>query len=205
MDIWEQDKLILAILFLIPGFIIMKSYNVLATGEKIESSSAIVDALAYSCLNYALFSWVIYLLIVNEIRTHHPYWFAFSCASILFVGPLFIAYGLFKLRSTKLATKHLPHPTPKPWDYIFGAGESFYLVITLVNGQRIGGMYWQNSFTSSYPAEEQIYMEEVWDVDENNGFVKKHVQTRGILISASEISTIEFIGIHDNEQENTDQ
>jgi len=49
-----------------------------------------------------------------------------------------------------------------------------------------------NSFASSYPAEEQIYIEEVWDLDEKGKFIKPIERSKGIIISEKEISSVEF-------------
>ena len=59
MNIWEQDKLIIFIAFVIPGFISLKAYELFFPAQKTESSKQIVDAITYSCINYALLYWLI--------------------------------------------------------------------------------------------------------------------------------------------------
>jgi hypothetical protein len=83
--------------------------------------------------------------------------------------------------------------------------EPFYLIITLTSGKRIGATYGNNSFASSYPADPEIYVEEAWDVDEAEGFVRRHVKTRGLLIASSAIESIEFIGPYDDDEEGNDE
>lgn len=71
--------------------------------------------------------------------------------------------------------------------------KSYYVIVTLKNGRKIGGKYGLNSVSSSYPSPKEIYLEEVWKLKDNNTFdIKRVKQTEGILISESEISTIEF-------------
>jgi len=41
------------------------------------------------------------------------------------------------------------------------------MIIHLKDGRRIGGRFDENSSASSFPAKEQIYIEEVWELDEN--------------------------------------
>jgi len=60
------------------------------------------------------------------------------------------------------------------------------------DGRRIGGRYDTNSFTSSFPAEEQIYIEEVWKLGENGEFVSPIADSKGIMISAKDFEAIEF-------------
>ena len=54
VDIWMEDKLLLFILFVVPGFVSVKAYELLFPSEAIASKEKLVDAVAYSCVNYAL-------------------------------------------------------------------------------------------------------------------------------------------------------
>ena len=105
-----------------------------------------------------------------------------------FVIPGFISmktYGLF-----------FPHPIAKPWDYIFKQQDPFWVIIELKDGTKVGGLYSENSFSSNAPAEEQIYLEETWKLNENGGFDKKKQSTKGIIVSASEMKHIEFFELN---------
>jgi len=62
----------------------------------------------------------------------------------------------------------------------------------LKDGRKIGGKYHKNSFTSSYPVEEQIYLEEVWELDENEDFKRVIDRTEGMIISRDEILSVEL-------------
>jgi hypothetical protein len=74
----------------------------------------------------------------------------------------------------------------------FSRRESYYVIVTLKNGKRIGGKYGLNSYSSTYPNPEGIYLEEVWKLNDEYGFDEIVDQTEGILITENEISTIEF-------------
>ena len=54
-------------------------------------------------------------------------------------------------------------------------------------------MYGPNSFASSAPSEEQIYLEEEWILNKDGGFDRKAEQTSGIIILPSEIRSVEFM------------
>jgi hypothetical protein len=56
-------------------------------------------------------------------------------------------------------------------------------------------LYGDKSFTSTDPNNYEIFIEEVWEKGENNGFKKVKIQTEGLLISRSEISYIEFFSL----------
>ena len=76
-----------------------------------------------------------------------------------------------RLSTWRPIAKHLLHPIRKPWDYVFGKREPFWIIVHLQNGQKIGGRFGIGSFASSDPAHEQIYLEEVWVLDERGRFV----------------------------------
>jgi hypothetical protein len=203
VDISSVDKLYLAVLFIIPGFIGMKFYGIVVAGDKLDASKSIVDALAFSCLNYAVFSWAIYWAQTSELKRQYPAAYIAFWFFLLLVAPILCAVGLVVLRRSKTVARWLPHPTGKAWDYIFSKREQFYLIITLKSGKRFGAAYGESSFASSFPCEEQLYVEKVWDIDDAEGFTRMHFNSRGMLISGANIESIEFIGpYHEPEQTN---
>lgn len=178
----------------------MKVYSTCVAGPPLDASKSAIEALSLSSVIYAIFSPALWLA--------HRHSLAESCAAayaglwfiVLLVAPVLLAISWARLRKTKWFLDHFPHPIGKAWDYVFAQREPFYIIVTFRSGKRIGGTYAGRSFASSGHHEEQLYIEEVWDIDENQGFIERHVQTRGMLISHSQIESIEFIGIHnDNE------
>ena len=87
----------------------------------------------------------------------------------------------------------MPHPTQKPWDYVFSKRESYWVKVVLNDGLTIGGKYSSNSFASSTPASEQLYLEETWIIKEKGGFDRKKNQTNGVIILSKDIAYIELI------------
>lgn len=53
-------------------------------------------------------------------------------------------------------------------------------------------MYQEKSSASSHPAEEQIYLEQVWKLDEKGKFLEPVTGSKGIIILNSEIAAVEF-------------
>lgn len=194
MDITSINKLLLAIAFFIPGFVAMKLYGILSSGERLDASKSMVDAVSFSCMNYAVWSWLIILVFRYEWIKFYPGWFLMFVIFVLFFAPAGSSVFFFYLRKKGFFVKWLPHPVGKPWDFVFSRRESCYVIIFLKGGRRIGGYYGPESFVSSYPYEEQIFIEKVWRVDEEEGFIEEHTRTKGMMISGANIETIEFIG-----------
>ena len=57
------------------------------------------------------------------------------------------------------------------------------------------------SFASSYPSDEDLYLEQVWKLAKSGKFLSQLPDSRGALVSRSECEYIQFINL---EKENTD-
>jgi hypothetical protein len=97
-----------------------------------------------------------------------------------------------KVRTSQVFQNSAPHPTQKPWDYVFGQRKPYWVIVTLKDGSKIAGSYDSNSFSSSAPAEEQLYLEETWVLNADGGFDRPRDSTKGIIILSGEMVSIEL-------------
>lgn len=199
MSICDDNKLALFIAFVVPGFIAIKVYDLLSPSAQVDTSKRIIDAVSYSCLNYAILLWPIFVVESIDLKTNHPQAYAIFYMGVMFFAPVLLVFSWKYLRELDWLQKFVPHPTQKPWDFVFAQRQTYWVIVTLESGEQIGGMYGRNSFASSSPAQEQIYLEEQWILNEDGGFERKVEQTSGIIILSSEIRSVEFM--HSGEQE----
>jgi len=192
MDIWQIDKLTLFLLFFIPGFISIKVYNLLYPSEQKDFSAFLLEAIGYSSLNFAVLSWLIIIIHSGNFYDDHRTWYLICLFLILFTIPLLWPILFFKISDWGLFKKYIVSPIQKPWDYVFRGREVFWIIIHLRDGRKIGGRYDRNSFSSSYPSKEQIYLEEVWKLDEDGIFKEPIKGSKGIIVLGEEILAIEF-------------
>lgn len=191
MDIWETEKLFLFIVFVVPGFISIKFYQLFYPGTSRPVSEQLVDAVSYSCINYAALFWLVQIVESSKLSDVHP-----SLYYMFYVFVLIVAPGVWVLlwkwvRTRNVFQRSAPHPTQKPWDFVFQQRRSFWAIIYLKSGVQIGGKFHTKSFASSAPAEEQIYLEESWII--TDGVLDRPVNgTEGVIVMTSEISHIEF-------------
>lgn len=190
MSIWEADKLLLFIAFVIPGFLSIKAYQLIFPGTDRPASAMLIDAIAYSCINYSILSVPIYFFVKSDVSSiGYTFLFYFS---VLFLFPgIWVIIWKF-IRTRNFFQKNAPHPTSRPWDWVFEKREPYWVKVTLKDGTIIGGLYSNKSFTSSAPSPEQIYLEETWLLDEDGAFLRKKNHTKGVIILNSEISHIEL-------------
>lgn len=187
-------QLIFLLIFFLPGFVILKTYDLLVPNDQRDFSKQFLDAIVYSIINFFLFFWLydrFAEIFINGIFHIIPWLYGFS---FFFILPIFCAFLFVKLTTSSTIEKHIISPIKRPWDWLFSKKESLWVIVELTDGRKIGGILDQKSYTSSYPAEEQIYLEEVWKLDENGRFCEngKIEDTKGIIIFGRNISTIEF-------------
>jgi len=192
LAIWEVDKFLLFFAFVIPGFISIKSYELLFPGASRSSSEQLIDAIAYSSINYALLALPIFAIENSSLKEECSWLYFGFYAFVLFVAPIVWVVIWKHLRTREIFQKNAPHPTGKPWDFVFAQRKPYWVKVTFKNGSIIGGRYAENSFASSAPAEEQIYLEETWILNDKGGFERKKNDTAGVIILSSEISHIEL-------------
>ena len=195
MNIWDYDKLLLFIAFVIPGFISMKSYELIFPDIQKDSSKRLIDAITYSSINYALLLWCIILVENSEYFKIHNILHALFYSFVLFVAPVIWTCIWGKLRVSQIFQKNVPHPTQKPWDHVFSQRKSYWIKVTLRDGKKIGGLFSSKSFASSAPAEEQIYLEQSWIINEKGGFERVKNKSAGVMVMSSDISYLEFINL----------
>ena len=192
MDIWNVDKLTLFLVFFLPGFISMKVYDLMVPGQPRDFSKSLVEAISYSTLNFAALFWLIVLIQTGDFYRRHFILYSLSVAVIMVGVPACWPFVFLRLSTWRPIARHLVHPIRKPWDYVFGKRDPFWIIVHLQNGQKIGGRFDVESFASSDPADEQIYLEEVWILDDGGRFVSRVERSRGIIIMKDEIRAVEF-------------
>lgn len=191
MDLWEKSKILIFIIFVIPGFISMKLYSILHPNENLDTTKTIVEVITYSCINYAIWFCAIYYIEVTHFFDG-PFTYALFYLFVLFVSPILLTLALVWIRSWKCMNKFMPHPTGRAWDYVFGLKQSAWVIVTLKGGGKIAGKYSNNSFSSSSPNPGHLYLEENWVLNDDGGLERSRTDTQGILILSNDIETIEF-------------
>jgi hypothetical protein len=170
----------------------LKVYDLFYPNESRKFTTMPFDVFAYSSINFAVMSWLILILKDDIKNSNFTFLVLLGVFAVLFASPVALVLLYRWLINIEFIKSRIIHPIPKPWDYMFGKKLSYWLIIHLKNGEKVGGIYSTNSFTSSFPHEEQIYIEQVWLLNRKNEFLKPVPGTEGMLILNSEILAIEF-------------
>ena len=88
-------------------------------------------------------------------------------------------------------------PVQKPWDKVFRRifQEKLDLVAiaTLRDGRRVASRLLDPAYASTYPADEQILLGEMWKLDDDGRLVAPYSGSYGMLVDKADIETLEFI------------
>mgnify|MGYP006148537501 FL=1 len=186
------ENILLLTTFFVPGFIYLKSYRLFIADTKTDFSKDFYEAIGISIINLILFSYPLYLINLKSFIENYPFSYFLIFGGIILIAPILWAFVFYIMSTKKWFSKFLINPTKSSWDLFFSKRESYYVIVTLKNGNQIGGKYGVSSFSSTFPNPKEIYIEEVWNLNKKGRFKNKQEQTAGILITENEISTIEF-------------
>jgi hypothetical protein len=192
MDIWEIDKLELFLAFVIPGFISIKAYQLAFPGTERATSDQLIDAIAFSSINYALLIFPIISIESGNLQESYKFLYYLFYVFVFFIAPIVWVLIWKYLRTRDFFQRNAPHPTAMPWDYVFAQRKPYWVKVIFKDGTIIAGRYADKSFASSAPAPEQIYLEETWILNDKGGFQRAKNNTAGVIILSDEISHIEL-------------
>lgn len=196
-DLKGISNLYLVLAFLVPGLIIAFVRSQFLTGRLRTVQDNAVAYLALSVLYYGVaFPAVEYVLSIRE-----PGWQkAGAWIGLIFLGPALVGLLLGLAAAGDLGRRILArfglnpvHPSPTAWDYVFaGRRGSAYVIVTLEGGATVAGLLGPDSFASSDPAERDLLIEEILDVDDEGRWTTRSERV-AILIPAKQIKYVEIV------------
>ena len=185
----DPQNLPILLFFVLPGYLSCAMWRLLFPGRTTRLSDHLIAIVAFGLANYILVGW--WLLSISRTIGQLGQIIVFIIVFIL--APLVWPYLVRTLVNIPWVSKRIVHPAPKAWDHFFGRHMECFVLARLKNGRLLGGVMSSASFASSYPSDEDIYMEEVWSITENGEFLNPLPDSRGALVSRSECEYIQFI------------
>ena len=194
----KPEVLILLLFLLVPGFVFIRVIDTLHPGRRASMGNQIIDVGFWSVAILAV--WFLPAVLLFQRGSGLPYGLYPLLLFVLIVGgvfatPLLLAYILHRLelRGTlkKLGTK--PSPTPSDWVFSGSADDHYHVLFHRKDGKDLGGYFGENSFATSSPNGQEIYVEEVWRLDEDGRFVEPVEETQGAIVNREDCTLIEFV------------
>lgn len=193
LEIASAEAVYPVLAFLVPGLIAFFVRMQFLTGRMPSHTDAVLSYLTLSLIYYSFaFPGVEYFLLPD----HSGYTELLLWLGLIFVGPalfgLFLGINAQKQIVRRLLNKiglYPVHVMPAAWDWKFGTMTEQWVLVVLKDETKFAGLFGRHSFASSDPAERDLYIERIYDIDNANQW---HPRDNGVLIAGSEIRTIEF-------------
>ncbi len=189
----------LFLIFVVPGFVAMKAHDLVVPTARRNFGESIIEVISYSMVNLALLFWAVSLLHSGEFSHDHAAQYFLGMFFVLFVAPAGWALLTLVIRRSKLFRRFVLQPHPTAWDAFFYERERLAVLCHLKDGSTIGGVYSSRSHTAHFPHPQDIYIEEMWTVNEEGRFAEMVPDSRGLLVRADECRFMQFFELEDEE------
>jgi Family of unknown function (DUF6338) len=188
-DKLDLESLPLFVLLILPGFISMRVYSLIRPGDQPTLKDSLFEAVAYGTMNIGLMSWAIYWFQLTE-----SIWIkAVLAAMILAIAPVFWPFALDRALEFSARKGLLNYRYKTAWDDFFSRRRPCWLIVHLSDGRRIGGVFSDKSYATLYPTPGHLFIEELWQVDQESGeFVGDGPVSQGIILKPEDYRFVEI-------------
>lgn len=198
MTISGSEMLFYTLAFLVPGFIMNFAYSMFVPQKTDLGQASMLRYLYFSCINYALWSWLFYIIIKTNYADMHPFKTAVLWGIVILISPFMIGMivgiltnrNVFRDGLSKIGITSL-HVIPTAWDYKFSTTEARWTIVTLKDGSIVAGIFGSSSFSSSDYGQRDLYLERVYRISDSGNWIPAE-RSDGVLIMGEQIKHIEF-------------
>lgn len=184
LDFQRIDEIVVLV---VPGFVSLKVWMLINPTARLQLSNYVLDIIVYSVLNFAALAWLLAVSAESSLPIR------IVAGLIVFVAaPTAWPLLLRAMLNSRFLRGRVVNPIPLAWDHVFGKGDACFVLVHLKNGDLIGGLYAGESFASSYPEPQEVYLSQVWCVDGQGRFKSQIEATKGVLVNRDVIEYLEF-------------
>lgn len=166
---------------------------------KINIINSTLRFLTAALIHYIMWSWLIYLMFNSEYFKTSTLRLYLASFLIVIISPCLLGLLLAKLSDKNILIKILQtlgyrpiNPIPTAWHYKFSKiAIKSWIIVSLKDGKAFYGKFSTESFASSESMERDIYIEDVYILNNNKEWIKRE-KNDGILIASDQIKYIEF-------------
>jgi len=178
----------LALLF--PGFIALTFYDSRVPSERRKWNEMGVTLVSYSLL---IDVFAATYLQCFPLTSSSAKW-QIICFGLIFnlIVPAVLGWIVVDIREWLAGEGRVLSAIPKAWDEFFKriGNKPYGLVVTLKDGQKVGGFWAEKPFASSYPADEDLFIPVPVHIDRDGNFLERIEGAKGLLIARGDILMI---------------
>jgi hypothetical protein len=177
--------------FILPGAISIYVYRLKVPQKDSQLKEQLLETICFSVLNFALLVWLIQFLLRPGFLTQHPAWAWIIVLMSFVVLPAVWPFLLVSLLHLAESRGLIGVRARTAWDDFFGRERrGFWIQVVLQNDTIVGGRFSTESYASAYPDPGHLYIQELWDVDEDGKFISKVEGGAGILLRPADYKSV---------------
>lgn len=195
-DLKSVEQLSLILGYIMPGLVILYVRAQFLTGRVGPHKDSLLSYFTLSIIYLTVTNVILPIITGSDAPLHEQtrHWLLIQLVGAVIFGALvgLNAHLGFTRRLLIWFGLYVPHVMASAWDWRFSRFPETLLTVTLKDGSRVSGWCGTNSFIGSDPKEQDLYIEQVYDVDEEGNWTLK-TPGKGVYIAGGEVRLIEFI------------
>ena len=186
---FDFGHMLFFLVLVLPGFISMRVYSLIRPGEQPTLKDTIFEAIAYSSINFGLLFWLIIIL----IDTKNIFVQSLASAFVFVIAPVIWPFLLDKILEWFAGKGWIQYRYKTAWDDFFSRRRACWLIVHLNDGRRLGGIFHNKSYATLYPTPGHLFIEELWEVDQDTGeFIGTGPVSQGIILKPEDYRFVEI-------------
>jgi len=194
------DAILIVAYCLVPGYLFTLARQTVLVGDKRGRNQIVLESIAGSMVFWAVFAPIVLnnkTVVLTEKSFVAQNWVGFWCvtALCLILPPilgLLVGWLQRERWFGKLDWLPIKSSIPKAWDYVFSQERARWVLVTLTDDTRVAGFFGGDSFASSYPNDEDLYIQQVHAVDENGRILHALPGAHSVWVPRTTIKFVEF-------------
>lgn len=192
--LFEPQVLLPFLTFVIPGFIVWVVLQSRLPRGAQQFNDALLEILTYGLVNAILWT-LLGRAPITWTAWPTTWGNGLWLAATAFVSPLLIAV-LYEQLLRLLARFDIILPLePRAWERLFLAvlpKKSCAMIVTLKDGTKVAGAYINDGYSGLYPYQSDLFLSEVWKLDNEGRFEARIGGTSGVYVDKSDILLVEL-------------
>lgn len=185
---FDWSKLAIVALFALPGFISLRVWGLIFPTSPSALKDQIGEAISFGILNAMVCAPLFFLLQPNSpLALYILAVVTLVVLPAIWPFPLRWLMRILQKHDIILITSHCA------WDDVFLRDEPYFVIVHLNDGARVGGYYGPKSFAGLHPNSGELYLEQLWYLDEEGKFTSIVPDSRGLILRPAYYKYVELM------------
>ncbi|HET7229230.1 MAG TPA: DUF6338 family protein [Longimicrobium sp.] len=190
----DVTTVLLFIVVVFPGMISINVYRVLMPARPLDWTTAVLQGLFYSAVNFVPGLPLLYLLLFGRDPLEHPVRYFVAALLVLIVMPMLWPMATVAAFKSNWLRSQFKIRYPTAWDFFFDRCKSSLVLVHMKNGALLAGLWGPGSYAGTFPNDGDIYLEKVYGIDEGE-IGEPLPNTRGVLLRKRDYEYVEFFEV----------